>query len=89
MRVDEELKIPTELEYIMQACRAVSKNRFQDALFLMKDGLRETSGIAEQMDTSLFIALLRGLLVELELKAEEHYGPLTPREPALNRGGNS
>ena len=59
MSEDQELKIPPELDYIMQACRAVSTDRLHDALWLMKEGLRESSGIAEQIDTSLFIALLR------------------------------
>ena len=79
MSVDQELKIPPELDYIMQACRAVSKDKLQDALWLMKEGLRENSGIAEQIDTSLFIALLRALVVDLEIRSEEHFGPFTRR----------
>lgn len=74
MTVDQEPNIPPELDYIMQAWRAVSKDKYQDALWLLKEGLRENSGIAEQIDTSLFIALLRALIVELEIKAEDHFG---------------
>jgi hypothetical protein len=74
MTVDQEPNIPPELDYIMQAWRAVSKDKYQDALWLLKEGLRKNSGIAEQIDTSLFIALLRALIVELEIKAEEHFG---------------
>ena len=80
MSVNEELNIPPELNYIMQACRAVSKERYPDALLLVKEGLRENSGIAEQLDAPLFIALLRALVVELEIRAEEHFGPLTRNE---------
>ena len=75
MTVDEEPNIPPELDYIMQAWRAVSNDKYQEALWLLKEGLRENSGIAEQIDTSLFIALLRALIVELEIKAEEQFGP--------------
>jgi hypothetical protein len=71
--MEQELEIPPELDYIMQACRAVSKDKYQEALGLVKEGLRENSGIAEQIDTSLFITLLRALVVELEIRSEEHF----------------
>jgi len=74
MTKDQDIQIPPELDYIMEACRAVSKNRYQDALWLLKEGLRENSGIADRIDTALFIALLRALIVELEVRAEEHFG---------------
>ena len=79
MTVDQEPNIPPELDYIMQAWRAVSNDKYQDALWLLKEGLRENSGIAEQIDTSLFIALLRSLIVELEIKAKKHFGQRVER----------
>lgn len=76
MTTDQDLQIPPELDYITQACRAVSKANYGNAISLLKEGLRENSGIAEKLDIALFIALLRALVVELEIKFEELHGPL-------------
>lgn len=72
MSEHQDIPIPAELDYIMEASRAVAKNQLVDALWIVKKGLRENSGIADQIDVELFIALLRALIVELEIKLEEH-----------------
>ncbi len=81
MNADQELQVPPELEYIIDACRAVSKEDYLNALLLMKEGLRECSGIAETLDTSLLIALLRTLVVELELRSEKNFALTNHNEP--------
>jgi hypothetical protein len=70
--MNPDLKIPPELEYIMGACRSVSNHNYRDAISLMKEGLRETSGLSKTLDIDLFIALLRTLVVDLERQAEKH-----------------
>ena len=69
-----DVTVPPELDYIIQACRAVSSGDYREAISLMKEGLRETSGIAETVDTSLFVALLRTLVVDIELRADRDLG---------------
>jgi len=70
--MNPDLKIPPELEYIMKACRSASSHNYRNAILLMKEGLRETSGLSKTLDIDLFIALLRTLVVDLELQAEKH-----------------
>ena len=71
MNIDQEVQVPPELDYIVRACRAVSHGDYRDAILLMKEGLRETSGITETLDFALFIALLRTLVAEVERKVEK------------------
>jgi len=47
----------------------------------MKEGLRETAGVSKTLDVDLFIAMLRTLVVELELRLENEAALQLPKEP--------
>lgn len=68
MSIEAPLEIPAELAYITDAGRAVSVKRYREALSILKEGLRENSGMAERIDTAMLIALLRALVVEIEVR---------------------
>ena len=68
MSIETPLEIPKELEYIPDAGRAISVKRYREALSILKEGLRENSGMTETLDTAMFIALLRALVVEIEVR---------------------
>jgi hypothetical protein len=69
--MSENTKIPPELEYILESCKAVEEKRYKEALLLLKEGLRENVGISEQIDTGELITLLRTLVAVIESSIEE------------------
>ena len=78
MSTDETKVAPPELDYILQSCRAVAERRYADALFLLKEGLRENVGVAERINSLELITLLRALVTIIESNAEEDFGIRLP-----------
>ncbi|HKO61197.1 MAG TPA: hypothetical protein VJV03_08570 [Pyrinomonadaceae bacterium] len=71
MSIEAPLEIPSELAYITDAGRAISVKRYREALSILKEGLRENSGMPERIDIEMFIALLRALVVEIEVRVSD------------------
>ena len=81
MSSEDNKDVPPELEYILQSCKAVSERRYGDALLLVKEGLRENIGVAEQIETAELITLLRTLVVVIESSLEEDFGIRCGKQP--------
>jgi hypothetical protein len=74
MSSEKNKEVPPELEYVLQSCRAVSERRYEDALFLLKEGLRENVAVADRIDTGELITLFRTLVTVIESSAEQDFG---------------
>ena len=66
--------VPPELQYILESCKAVAERRYEDALQLVKEGLRENVGVADRLDTAELITLFRTLVTVIESTAGEDFG---------------
>ena len=84
MSTQNTKEVPSELEYILQSCKAVSEQRYGDALLLLKEGLRENIGLAEQIETAELITLLRTLVIVIESSLEEDFGIRCGKQPEKN-----
>ena len=84
MSTQNTKEVPSELEYILRSCKAVSERRYGDALLLLKEGLRENIGVAEQIETAELITLLRTLVIVIESSLEEDFGIRCGKQPEKN-----
>jgi hypothetical protein len=57
----------SDLKYILECRKAISEQRYEEAVLLFSKGLRESELHSEQIKVSDLISLLRTLFIEIEL----------------------
>jgi len=74
MDVNGTKETPAELKYILECCKAFHEKRYEDALLLLKEGLRENVGIADKIETAELITMFRTLVTVIESSLDSDFG---------------
>ena len=65
---------PVKLRFVLESTRAISDERYRDALEIMRNGLEETIGTGQSVDSADLISLLLMMAEELESTLKKAFG---------------
>lgn len=55
---NQQRHFPVQLRFVLESTRAISDERYRDALEIMRDGLEETIETGQSVDSAVLISLL-------------------------------
>lgn len=71
---NQQRHFPVQLRFFFESTRAISDERYRDALEIMRNGLEETIGNGQSVDSAVLISLLLMTVEELESTLRKAFG---------------